>query len=260
MLAHLAGLKHKLAFSRTTQDLASRRYLKTSLCYACQLWTNDVLCPTCLETFSVPYNRCTICALPVGVQLSGRCDCSDWTCRPTSSYALVNYSYPWNRLISQFKYQQKVNLADFFSRQLMQDQKIKSVIEQADVLCPIPLSKPRIQQRGYNQSFELAKKLAPHLSRPDIILRTYHVASQASLNRQQRLKNLSGVFQLDPFKSHLLRNKKVVLVDDVLTTGATIQAVCQVLQNANVAEVSVVVLARTLSMQQETLWSLCNNK
>ncbi len=256
MLAHLAGLKNSLPFFSNTQDLASTRYLKTSLCYACQLWTNDVLCPSCLEAFSVPLNRCTICALPVSVQLSGRCDCSDWTCKPLSSFALVNYAYPWNKLISQFKYQQKVNLAHFFSRKLMQDQKIKSVIEQADVLCPIPLSKQRIQQRGYNQSFELAKKLAPHLSRPDIILRTHHVASQASLNRQQRLKNLSGVFQIDPFKSHLLRNKKVVLVDDVLTTGATIQAVCQVLENANVAEVSVVVLARTLSMQQETLLSL----
>jgi ComF family protein len=259
MWAHHTVLSAMRSSFRST-SLTTNRYFKTSLCYTCQLWTNDVLCTDCLDAFSVASNRCPICALPVSVQLSGRCDCSDWTCSPTNSYALFNYSYPWNRLISQFKYQKKVNLADFFGRQLMQDKKIKAVIEQADVLCPIPLSKPRIQQRGYNQSFELAKKLAPHLSRPDIILRTHHVASQASLNRQQRLQNLSGVFQLDPFKSHLLRNKKVVLVDDVLTTGATIQAVCQVLQNADVAEVSVVVLARTLTMQQETLCSLCNNK
>ena len=234
--------------------------MSRTLCLACQLWAPDVLCDNCLNEFFVTYSRCTICALPLMAQLAGHCDCTDWKHSPNNSHALLNYSYPWNQLISQFKYQRNVNLAPFFGRLLLQNNSIKAQLEQADFVLPVPLSKKRIQQRGYNQSFELAKKMAPQKSHPDIILRTHHVAAQATLNREQRLKNLTHVFQLDPFKTRLIRQKKIVLVDDVLTTGATIQAVCAALQNADVAEISVVVLARTLTIQQEALLSLVATK
>lgn len=233
-----------------------RRPFKSSLCVACELWTDDVLCSECLQLFLQDTQRCSTCALPVLAQLNGVCDCSHWACLPTRSLALVNYTYPWNRIIAQLKYQQQVQLTEFLSRQMMKLVAIQQVIQQADYVCPVPLSDQKIRQRGYNQAYELVKKLAKNKAQAQLILRMQQGAAQATLNRQQRLTNLAGVFQIDPFQIEKIQNKKIVLVDDVLTTGATVQAVCQVLKNAGVAEVSVLVLARTLSSQQATLLSL----
>jgi ComF family protein len=118
-------------------------------------------------------------------------------------------------------------------------------IEQADALIPIPLSLKRLSERGYNQSLILSQKLSAQKTHPNSLLRMRHTAAQSTLSRQQRLTNLNGAFAVSPFKSAELRGQRVMLIDDVMTSGATLQAAAQVLKQAGAVQVSALVFART---------------
>ena len=114
-----------------------------------------------------------------------------------------------------------------------------------DVICPIPLHKKRLRWRGYNHAEELAKQLGQAFSLPvvaDALIRTKHTAPQVNLGKEQRLANMQGVFQIrDP---QAIQAKNILLVDDVYTTGATMEECARVLKQAGAARVFGAVIAR----------------
>jgi ComF family protein len=122
---------------------------------------------------------------------------------------------------------------------------VEDILEKADLVLPIPLSAQRLALRGYNQSWELAKQLSPHTADVQMLLRTRDTPSQRQLPRHERLANLVGAFAVEPLRAAQLRGKRVVLVDDVMTTGASLHSAAQVLRQAGAAHISALVLART---------------
>lgn len=122
---------------------------------------------------------------------------------------------------------------------------IEKLVHMCDALIPVPLSTQRLRERGFNQALLLAKQLAPHRLVATGLLRVRDTAAQSSLNREDRWENLANAFMVSPDHSAVLRQSRVVLIDDVMTTGATLRACTQALLNAGVAQVDVVVLART---------------
>lgn len=122
---------------------------------------------------------------------------------------------------------------------------VEDILEKADLVLPIPLSAQRLALRGYNQSWELAKRLSPHKADVQMLLRTRDTPSQRQLPRHERLANLVGAFAVEPLRATQLRGKRVVLVDDVMTTGASLHSAAQVLRQAGAAHISALVLART---------------
>ena len=122
---------------------------------------------------------------------------------------------------------------------------VEDILEKADLVLPIPLSAQRLALRGYNQSWELAKRLSPHKADVQMLLRTRDTPSQRQLPRHERLANLVGAFAVEPLRAEQLRGKRVVLVDDVMTTGASLHSAAQVLRQAGAAHISALVLART---------------
>ena len=127
-----------------------------------------------------------------------------------------------------------------------------------DVICPIPLHKRRLKWRGYNHSEEIAKQLGRAFSLPvvaDALIRTKHTAPQVSLSKEQRLANMKGVFQvrnpqairsssLSLGVEDQLAGKNILLVDDVYTTGATMEECARVLKKAGASRVFGAVVAR----------------
>lgn len=123
----------------------------------------------------------------------------------------------------------------------------EDTLDAADWVLPMPLSSQRLAERGYNQSWLLAKALSPHKSDATLLMRTRDTPSQRNLSRNDRLENLVNAMAVDPLRAHDLRGRRVVLVDDVMTSGASVFTAARVLRAAGASHVGAVVLARTAS-------------
>jgi len=115
------------------------------------------------------------------------------------------------------------------------------------ILCAVPLHKTRLRQRGFNQAEEIAKHLSKSLNipfRPRLLLKTKKTLPQMTLNRNGRIKNVSGAFEVNPQKKNQIFGKKILLVDDVFTTGSTMEEGARVLRETGAKEVWGIVAAR----------------
>jgi ComF family protein len=122
---------------------------------------------------------------------------------------------------------------------------IEPALDRADMLIPIPLSPARLQHRGYNQALELCKHLSPDKTEARLLLRVKDTLTQSTLNKQERLKNVKTAFAIEPLRTQELVGKRVILVDDVMTSGATLFTAASVLRQAGAAHITAMVFART---------------
>ena len=116
------------------------------------------------------------------------------------------------------------------------------------LLLSVPLSRERLRERGYNQSWELARRLGRSLridATPALLQRGRDTAHQIGMTRHERERNLRDAFWIDPARRATLQGRHVALVDDVFTTGATAHAAAVALRRAGAARVDVWVIART---------------
>lgn len=120
-----------------------------------------------------------------------------------------------------------------------------AALEAADIVLPVPLSTERLRARGFNQSALLAQRLSVSKTHSRTLLRLHATEAQSTLPRAQRLRNLRGAFAVEPLHAAALHGQRVVLVDDVMTTGATLEAAALPLRQAGVAHITAIVLART---------------
>ncbi len=164
----------------------------------------------------------------------------------------MDYAYPWDGLIARFKFRQEPGWAGPFARQMLHNPQSHTLLSQCDLIAPVPLAPARLAERGYNQAWELVKALQRrHSPRarppalPDALVRLIEAPAQHRLSREQRLRNLQGVFAAHPMHTARLQGRHVLLVDDVTTTGATLQAAAQALLQAGANRVSALVFAHT---------------
>lgn len=165
-------------------------------------------------------------------------------------FARVTYAYPWMDLVAQFKFQGQPAWARELARWMLDTREAQSLLDEADVLAPVPLTPMRLSERGYNQAWELTKQLRKESRTqaqawPDLLERSDEAQLQHTLPRDQRLDNARQSLKCSTEHRHALAGKHVLLVDDVMTTGATLQAAAQVLRQAGAASVSGMVFART---------------
>ena len=163
----------------------------------------------------------------------------------------VDYAFPWDRLISKFKFHAQVELADVLSQRMV-DVVAMSLADDSVTaprwVIPVPLSPQRLAERGFNQAWELARRVASALSlRADaqMLARVIETPHQADLTRAERLRNLRAAFVVDARHAHALQGQRVALVDDVMTTGATADESARALLRAGASAVDLWVLART---------------
>lgn len=216
-------------------------------CALCRNWSPARLCDVCIERFARPCARCERCAIavPPGVAICGAC-----TREPppfTHAVAAVDYAPPWDDLVRRFKFDAALDLGDALAARIL-DAVARSRAERPDWLLPVPLADERLRERGYNQAWELARRVAPALAcatDPHVLRRPKHTPHQLSLPPAKRAANVRGAFAVEPRKRLALRDRSVALLDDVMTTGATLAEAARSVLQAGAASVQVWVLART---------------
>ncbi len=221
-----------------------RLHLKVpSLCHICRRWPSMSLCEPCITAFAQPVPRCPTCALHLQ-----RLPCRNCQHTPSPLHqclAAVSYDFPWSQCVAHFKFQADPGLAKALAELMRHAPWVEPAIEAAHCVIPIPLSPARLRERGFNQALELARHLAPHKILPTALQRHEQGAHQVGASRQDRLAQAAQAFWVAPHHIAQLRGQQVVLVDDVMTTGATLYAAARALKAAGAAKVTGLVLART---------------
>ena len=215
-----------------------------SQCAVCHAWPAHAVCEACVERFAQPLPRCRTCALPL---VTGTTQCGFCIRRPPpldACVAAVGYEYPWSRLIGEFKFRAKPGWAASFATLMHSAPWVEPALENADLVLPMPLSRERLRERGFNQALELAKHLAPGKTAHGLLLRIQDTPPQSALKRAQRLRNVRHAFAVEPLRARELAGLRVVLVDDVMTSGASMHAAARALRTAGAHHITGMVLAR----------------
>ncbi len=212
-------------------------------CVLCGIPTKQDLCEPCYNHLpQLSPNHCPICLWPVPTaEICGAC----LTKPPafTRTIAAFRYTFPVDAMIHALKYQTDLAIAPILAKSLITG--LKSTKKFPDVIIPMPLHPIRLRERGFNQAMEIGRYLSKHMGivlLPDSCQRIKHTPPQTGLAWKDRQKNIRKAFlcKID------LSGKHVALVDDVMTTGATLNELAKVLRKQGAAEISNWVIARTL--------------
>jgi len=208
-----------------------------------------MVCEPCVTRFAQPGRRCITCALSLKAGISSDIKrCGSCIVNPTplnECLVAVSYEYPWSECIASYKFGNNPAWAKTFALLLKSTPTIEQAIDSADLITPVPLSTARLRHRGYNQALEICKHLNRKKTDANLLLRTKDTLPQSSLSKSERLKNVTAAFAVEPLRAKELENKRILLVDDVMTSGATLFAAAAALRQAGGAHITAVVFART---------------
>lgn len=210
-------------------------------CVLCGATGGDrLLCGACAaELPRLETQRCPVCASPSpAAQPCGACLKS----KPAfdATFAVWRYAFPVDRLVQALKFEHRLALAGLFAQAMRENEP-----PLGDLLLPVPLSAARLKERGFNQALEIARPLGAMLGIPlrsDACRRTTETMPQTALPWKERRRNVRNAFDctID------LTGKSVVVVDDVMTTGATLDELARTLKRHGAARVTNWVAARAL--------------
>lgn len=204
------------------------------------------LCDSCRSTLGPPAAACRLCATPFASFAPASHTCPACILQPPAFervYCVGLHQAPLKTAIHGFKYREQLLLAGLFGHLLFEALHQCGDLPPCDRIFPVPLHAKRLRQRGYNQALEIARPLARHFDRildSTSLRRVRATVTQQGLPLAERHRNLRGAFRC----CDQLKGAQVLLVDDVLTSGATANECSRVLRQAGAAGVRVAVLAR----------------
>lgn len=209
-------------------------------CFLCRGKADAILCRACdADLPRLGADLCPRCALASpGGAVCGRC-----LTQPPAydvTQAALAYAFPADVLVQALKFRSELALAPFLGNLLSESVASKDV----DCIVPVPLSAKRLRSRGYNQALELARHVARATARPlapELCERRLDTAVQMELPLEERAKNVRGAFHCPS----LVGGKTIAVLDDVMTTGATLDEIASTLKRAGAARVVNWVVART---------------
>lgn len=221
-------------------------------CALCGGESQNGICAAChLQFYSHALQRCRHCALRLPSNGTGADLCGACLHRPPSFDAIVaatDYAPPTDQLVLALKFGSQLAFAPLFSEMLHTAIR-RHGIELPHMLVAVPLGPMRLAERGFNQALEIAKPLARRLNIPlykRLVLRTRDTAAQALLPPDERRRNIRHAFTLSSRSIDHVQGKHIGVVDDVMTTGETLNELAATLKRFGAQRVTGLVFARTL--------------
>ena len=221
-------------------------------CALCGELAAHVVCIHCRARYAAPGGlRCPCCANPLGPAATAGQQCGGCLAEPPAfdaTVAAVDYAAPLDALVLGLKFGARLPLAPWFGELLRDAVLIQPGMTLPEVLCPVPLGPGRLRERGFNQALEIARPLAKALGielQPRLAARVVETVAQSSVAPRERARNIRGAFAVPPDMAHLVHGRHVGVVDDVMTSGHTLNALAATLKAAGAAHVSNLVFART---------------
>ncbi|MFV0519838.1 MAG: ComF family protein [Lachnospirales bacterium] len=214
-------------------------------CYNCKKLfksnKNKFICPKCEKLLleeSKKTIRCPICSKAMSdIKLCGFCHQS----KVYHNHSIFTYDGFYKKAIYEVKYSENKGLckalALMYTEYLIEN---KEYFKTFDYIVPVPLHKNKLRKRGFNQSSIMAKNISDIIKVPyiDILERTVNTKALSKYNKDERIEILKNVFVIRKLYEDLdLTNKKILIVDDIYTTGSTINECCKVLENKNIKEI-----------------------
>lgn len=223
-----------------------------SVCAFCGRWPTAPVCQDCWAFACPDRLRCPRCASRAWVSGPRCVDCWPEASALDATWAAVDYAYPWSGLIARFKFRGEVGWASWLAQVMLQTPGAEHCWEGVDWLVPMPMTPERLVERGHHPAWLLTQALRaampsahPPPALADGLVRLQHGEHQHDLPRAQRLLNPSLACVSHPQHASRWLGAHVLLIDDVCTTGASLQAAARALRQAGAAKVSAWVLART---------------
>ena len=206
------------------------------------------ICSACCKDLPLNKPCCISCALPLAEDINENVLCGSCIKKsPTFDYcySLFRYEDKIISLVHQLKFAEKISYARTIGEMLVTrlQAEIRLTKEKPECLLPVPLHKARLRQRGFNQSIEIVRVVAKKLDIPieyDAVKRQRSTVTQTGLNAKQRQQNIRGAFRV----TAEINVKHVLIVDDVMTTGSTVNELARVLKKNKVERVGVLCIAR----------------
>lgn len=221
-------------------------------CVVCELqpgMPETSLCEECeRDFFSASKSRCECCSISLpaanagGPRICGHCLANPPHFDATTT--LADYVSPVDGMVKALKFTARLDLATFFGRLLAQRVSVQKTSARDPIVVPVPLAFERARQRGYNQSHHVARAFADagdYRLVVDRLLRVRHTPPQQTLALKERRRNVQGAFAVEGN----VEGQSIFVVDDVMTSGSTLDEVARVLKRAGAARVHNLIVART---------------
>ena len=213
------------------------------LCHA-DVQQHPAICSHCHEQLPWLTSSCAVCSIALPEGVSGPCgECQSSKRAYTRVHALFEYAQPLDDLITRMKFGQQLGTARLLGELLLDYFREHSINLDGFAILPVPLHKLRLRERGYNQSLEIARPLAKALRLPLLttaVQRQQPTRAQSGLSAKARVRNLKSAFSV----SEKALAASVLIVDDVITTGATIDELSKTLSKAGVEKIEIATIAR----------------
>lgn len=220
------------------------------LCVICNgaLGEDSWLCAACLDALTANHNSRNACPLCSQNRQKRDCACEfAWDYPFQKIFSVYDYDDTLGSIARHIKYKGKNRLAYHIGKlcaPLIPNDYFHSV----DIIIPVPLHRSRMRKRGYNQSEWFARGVFKgadlSLLRTDLLKRIRNTGTQTALDREDRRVNLAGAFAVNSEKKDEIKDKTIILVDDILTTGATVEACAEELLKSGGASVKILSLGR----------------
>lgn len=223
-------------------------------CFGCQrpipAEIDGFLCPDCISRLDIIRPPCCIiCGRPISAGDGDRCrDCSNSSYYFTRGFTAVLYQGLVKDCIHRFKYDSCTYLRYNLARLLIDFSRAHIDASRIEVITPVPLHWRKLRDRGFNQAAMLGKALAVELGKRyigNVLTRPRPAQAQVKLSRQERMNNIRGVFAMR--KPAGIQGKHILLIDDVFTTGATLNECSRILLAGGAAEVWVFAVALVIT-------------
>jgi ComF family protein len=206
-----------------------------AVCPACEAkveWVASPLCSCCGRVFPMREG---------GDHLCGPCQTDPPPFPRARAAALYDEEGPSGQAIKRFKYNRRLDMLPVMHHWLKRPLCLE-LVQEADLVAPVPLHPSRLRQRGFNQALLLAQAFPEVPLEREFLARQRHTPPQAGLNPKERRDNVKGAFAVP--RPELVKGKSILLIDDVFTTGATVRECAKVLRRAGAREVNVLTVAR----------------